>query len=72
MQYKSRDSSVGIATGYGVDGRGIPIRVSFPCFSQGLNRPGREADHSPPPSDEAKNLGLYIHSTMRLHLAVLN
>jgi len=32
-------------------------------LSLGVKRPGREADHSPPPSAEAKEcVELYIHS----------
>jgi hypothetical protein len=84
--YKSRDSSVGIALGYGLDDRGS--RVRFPgggggweFFSspprperlwgppsisngyQGVKRPGREADHSPPSSIEVKGcVELYLHS----------
>jgi hypothetical protein len=63
---KSRDSSVGIALGYGLDDRGS--RVRFPagtgnfsfqhrvqnvCGAQcvpRVKRPEREADHSPPSS----------------------
>jgi hypothetical protein len=75
-----RDSSVGIATGYWMDGRGsIPGRGNIFFFSivsgpaRGLSqppiqwvsgalspevrRPGREADHSSPPSAEVKNGG---------------
>jgi hypothetical protein len=87
---KSRDSSVGIALGYGLDDRGS--RVRFPAeagnFSLhrrvqngsgthpasyamgtrgsflGVNRPGREADHSPPSNAEVKDsVELYLHST---------
>jgi hypothetical protein len=37
------------------------------------NLPGREADHSPPSSAEAKEyVELYIHSTIRLHGVVLS
>jgi hypothetical protein len=70
---RNRDSSVSIATGYELDGRGsIPGRAKFFLFSTasrpalvptqsavqwvteaislGVNRPGRDADHSPPSS----------------------
>jgi hypothetical protein len=77
---KNRDSSVGIALGYGLDDQGS--RVRFPAgagnfslhhrvqngsgahpasYSMGtrgsfpvVKRPGREADHSPPPGVEVK------------------
>jgi hypothetical protein len=66
----SRDGSVGIALGYGLDDRGS--RVRFPVSrtvlghtqppiqgvpgapSVGIRRPGREADHSPSSSAEVK------------------
>jgi hypothetical protein len=80
----SRDSVVGIATGYGLDDWEVGVRVplgsrifsspsrpdrlwdlpnllsnacrgSFP----GLNRPGREADRSPPTSAEVKKIWIY-------------
>jgi hypothetical protein len=77
---KSRDSSVGIALGYGLDERGSRVRfpvgagnfflhhrvqngsaahlVSCPMgtrfFPLGVNRPGHEADHSPPSTAEVE------------------
>jgi hypothetical protein len=86
---KSRDSSVGIALGYGLDDR--CSRVRFPAgagnfslhyrvqnvsgstqppmqwvpgaLSLGVERLGREADHSPPSSSEVKEwVELYLHS----------
>jgi hypothetical protein len=67
---RSRDSSVGIALGYGLDDRGSRVRflasrtvlVStqpaiqwvLGALSLGVKRPGREADHSPPSSAEVK------------------
>jgi hypothetical protein len=64
----SLDSSVGIATGYGLHGRGlIPDRGSgaHPAsytmdnagFFPGVKRPGSESDNSPPSSAEVKNDG---------------
>ena len=61
---KGRGSSVGIATGYGLDGPGIESRWGrdFPHLSRpapyngyrvfpgGKERPGRDADPSPPSS----------------------
>jgi hypothetical protein len=96
---KNRDSSVGIALGYGLDNRGSGVR--FPTgagnfslhhrfqngsgahpasikwvpgvLSLGVKRPGREADHSPPSSTEAKErVELYLHSAIRLHGMVLS
>jgi hypothetical protein len=65
-----RDSSVGIATGYGLDGPGIESRFfanvqtgpeAHPASCTmgigsfpGLKRPGRGADHPPPSSAEVK------------------
>jgi hypothetical protein len=69
-----RDSSVGIATRYGLDGQGIEsrlgawslpsllyngYRVSFP----GVKRPGRNVNHPPPSSAEVKErIELYLYS----------
>jgi hypothetical protein len=76
----SRDSSVGIALGYGLDDRSSKVRflagagnfslhhhvqngsgahpASYPMSTRGsfleIERPGREADHSPPSSAEVK------------------
>jgi hypothetical protein len=88
-QEKSPDSSVGIALGYGLDGRGSrvrsptglgiflfttasktalgptqpPIQWVPGALSLGIERPGREADHSPPSSAEVKEwVELYLHS----------
>jgi hypothetical protein len=42
------------------------------CF-QGVERPIREADHSPPPIVEVKNgVELYFHFLICLHGVVLN
>jgi hypothetical protein len=65
-----RDSSVGIATGYGLDGPGIEYRwgrdfshTSTPTVGPtqppvkwvpGLKRPGRGADHPPSSNAEVK------------------
>jgi hypothetical protein len=52
-----RGSSVGIATGYGLDGPGIEsLRGTMGTGSfPGVKRPGRGADHPPPPSAEVDN-----------------
>jgi hypothetical protein len=78
--HKSRDSSVGVALGYGLDDRGSMVRFpalagnfslrhrlqndSLPtqppiqwipgALSQGVQRPGCEADLSPPSNAEIK------------------
>jgi hypothetical protein len=79
---RSRNSVVGIATGYGLDDRGVGVRVpvgsrilfstlSRPALrstlrpiqwvpwalSQGLKRPGNEADHSPPAVPRSRKHG---------------
>jgi hypothetical protein len=65
------DISIGIAAGYGLDGRGsIPGRgktdwlwdpASYPVGTGGsfpeFKAAGRETDHSPPSSAEVKNTG---------------
>jgi len=71
-----RDSSVGIATGYGLDGPGIESRWGkifrtcpdrpwgppsllyngYRVFPGGKERPGREADPSPPSSAVVKKV----------------
>jgi hypothetical protein len=69
----SRKSVVGIATGYGLDDREVGVRVpvrlrifSSPrrrdrlwALSLGVNRPGREAGHSPPTGAEIKKMWSY-------------
>jgi hypothetical protein len=63
-----RDSVVGIATGYGLDDRGIGVRVPVGSrlalgstqppiqWVHGVKRPGREADNSPPTGAEVKKM----------------
>ncbi|PNF19829.1 hypothetical protein B7P43_G12504, partial [Cryptotermes secundus] len=60
---KSRDSSVGITTGYGLDDRG------FGFFSPGLKRQGRETDQSPPARAEVKKLWIYTSSLPYVFMA---
>jgi hypothetical protein len=67
--YGSRDSSVGIATGYVLNGRGVGVRVTVGprifsssrrpdrVLSLGIKRPGHDSDHSPPASAEVKKNG---------------
>jgi hypothetical protein len=80
----SRDSTVGIATGYGLDSRGVGVRVpsrpalgptQFPIqwvsgnISLAVKRLARKADQSYPTSAEVEN-GVAL--TLRLHVVVLN
>jgi len=44
-----------------------PIQWVLGVLSQGVNRSGREADHSPKPSVEVKNAWSYT-STLPVHL----
>jgi hypothetical protein len=67
----SRDSVVGIASGYWLDDRVVEVRVPVGSriftsprrpdrlWGPGVNRRGREADHSPPPSAEVKKMWIY-------------
>jgi hypothetical protein len=49
-----------------------PIQWEPEVLSLGAKRPGREVDHSPAPSDEAKEcMELYLHSPIRLHVIML-
>jgi hypothetical protein len=48
-----------------------PIQWVSGAISPGLKRQGREADHSPPPSAEVKNVEQYLHNKIRLHDVVL-
>jgi hypothetical protein len=41
-------------------------------LSSGINRPGREADHSPPSSAEVKNAWRYTSGPIRIHGMVLS
>jgi hypothetical protein len=67
LQRRNRDSSVGIATKYGLDGPGsIPGSAFRPSlwptqppiqYAPGVERQGCGADHSPPSSAEVRNGG---------------
>jgi hypothetical protein len=71
----SRDSSVGIVTGYGLDeqtGSGVHPNSykggtggSFPR----IKRQGREADHSPPTSAEVKKMWIYTSTSPYVFMA---
>jgi hypothetical protein len=91
----SRDSVVGIATGYGLHDRGLGVRVpvgsrifSSPrspdllwgppsllsnghrgALSPGVQRQGREADHSPPASAEVKKTWIYTSTPPYVFMA---
>jgi hypothetical protein len=78
---RSQDSSVGIATGYGLDDQGerefesryrkkfsllhIVQTGSFP----GVKRQGREADHSPLTSAEVKKMWIYTSTPLYVFMA---
>jgi hypothetical protein len=49
-----------------------PIQWVLWVLSPWIKRPGREANHSPASSAEGKNVGLYFHSPISLHGAMLN
>jgi hypothetical protein len=50
-----------------------PIQWVRGALSLGVKLPGREADHSPPSSDEVKEcVELYLHPPIRLHGVVLS
>jgi hypothetical protein len=65
----SRDSSVGIATGYGLDDQGEPEfivqngsgvhQTSYKMGTGGSFPGGKAADHSPPTSAEVKKMWIY-------------
>jgi hypothetical protein len=49
-----------------------PILQVYGVLSQGLKRPGLEADHSPPTSDEVKEVLVYKSTLTFLYRLVLN
>jgi hypothetical protein len=89
---RSRDSVIGITTGYGMDDRGVgssspgrvknfllctssrpalkptqpPIHWIPGILSSEVKPPGREADHSPPPSAEVKKMWIYTSTPIAL------
>jgi hypothetical protein len=44
--------------------------ISYP-MGTGVKRQGREADHSPPTNVGQENVDLYIHSTIRVFMALV-
>jgi hypothetical protein len=72
MYIRRRDSSVGIATSYGLNDGGIGVQdtVGSRIFSSPerpdrlwgprVKLPGREADHSLPASAEVKKMWIYL------------
>jgi hypothetical protein len=99
FNFTSRDDSVGIALGYGLDDWGSRVRfpagaenfslhhrvqnesgthpASYPMGTRGsfpgVKQPGREANHSPPPSAKVKEyVELYLHSPIHLHGVMLS
>ena len=79
IQLTDRDSAVGIATCYRLEGPGIESRWrrDFPHLSRpalghtpdtgsihGVKRPGRDVDHPPPSSAEVEErIELYLYSS---------
>jgi hypothetical protein len=62
------DRAVRVATGYGLDDRGIGVRVFCGPPSILSKWPRREADHSPPTSAEIKKMWTYTSTPpIRLH-----
>jgi hypothetical protein len=55
IRFVSRDSAVGIATGYGLDDWEVGVRVTV--------GQGREAGHSPPTSAEVKKMWIYTSTS---------
>jgi hypothetical protein len=85
-----RGGTVGIETGYRLDGLGVGVRVSiglqtgsgaYPAsypvgtdaLSSRVNRPERDADHSPPTGAGVKKTWIYTSTPhTRLNVLVLN
>jgi hypothetical protein len=65
LRFEPSTSGVDIQTGSGAPLNLLAIGIGL--LSSRLKQPGREADHSPPPSAE-----LYLHSPIHLHGVVLN
>jgi hypothetical protein len=72
QSHRSRDSAVGIVTGYGLDDKGVGVQVlvgsgahpaSYPKGTGGSfpggKELGHEADHSPPASAQFKKTWIY-------------
>jgi hypothetical protein len=64
---KDFSSNLCVQTGSGTNTASYPMGTGGP-FPGGKERPGRDADHSPPSSAEVKNkYELYLLSPKRLH-----
>jgi hypothetical protein len=87
MYVRSRDSVLGITTGYMLDEPGVGVKnfifstLSRPAlrFTQppiqlipGVKWPGHEADHSSPTSAEVKKMWIYTSIPIHFHGVVLN
>jgi hypothetical protein len=60
-----------VQTGSGAQPASYPMGPG--ALAQGVKRPGRGADHSPPATAQIKeNVDVYIHSLIRLYGVVLN
>jgi hypothetical protein len=72
---ESRGSALGTATGYGLDEWGVGVEefslVHVLLWNEywGVNRPGREADHSPPTCAEVKKTWIYTSTLTYVFMA---
>jgi hypothetical protein len=67
--FRSRDSSVGIATGYGLGSTQFAIQSLPGALSPGVKRRVREDDHPTVRSTvlRSRMVGLYLHCPICLH-----
>jgi hypothetical protein len=70
------DSTVGIVTGYGLNGKGVGVQIlrgdhptSHPMGTGALSMVGSEAHHSPPTCAEVKNTWIYISTSPYIFMA---
>jgi hypothetical protein len=69
---KSRDSVVGITTGYGLDDGGVRVQVPIQwvpgTLSSRVNWRSHEADHSPPTSAKVKQTWIYTSTSLYIFM----
>jgi hypothetical protein len=69
----SRDTAVGLETGYGMDGRGVgvrdPVGERFLFLSTAVKRPVRKVDHSRPTAAQMENIWIYISTPPYIFMA---
>ncbi|PNF40681.1 hypothetical protein B7P43_G02857 [Cryptotermes secundus] len=67
---RSRVSVLSIATGYGLDDRGVGVPVPVGSrLSPWVKRPGREADHLTPASAQIKKMWTYTSTLPHAFMA---